>query len=156
MGFGFRAWHLSREKTMLRWSDEQLAAYQAIRKAVANNAPIEPPARAKYRNKKTTINGKTFDSKLEASRYVQLVRLQEGGVISNLKCQVRFALEINNNLICHYIADFTYRDAEFNEVVEDAKGVRTKDYVLKKKLMRAIHGIDIQEYRREKRAARLK
>lgn len=141
---------------MLRWSDEQLAAYQAIRKAVANNAPIEPPARAKYRNKKTTINGKTFDSKLEASRYVQLVRLQEGGVISNLKCQVRFALEINNNLICHYIADFTYRDAEFNEVVEDAKGVRTKDYVLKKKLMRAIHGIDIQEYRREKRAARLK
>lgn len=141
---------------MLRWSDEQLAAYRAIRKAVANNAPIEPPARAKYRNKKTTINGKTFDSKLEASRYVQLVRLQEGGVISNLKCQVRFALEINNNLICHYIADFTYRDAEFNEVVEDAKGVRTKDYVLKKKLMRAIHGIDIQEYRREKRAARLK
>lgn len=141
---------------MLRWSDEQLAAYRAIRKAVANNAPIEPPARAKYRNKKTTINGKTFDSKLEASRYVQLVRLQEGGVISNLKCQVRFALEINNSLICHYIADFTYRDAEFKEVVEDAKGVRTKDYVLKKKLMRAIHGIDIKEYRREKRAARLK
>ena len=141
---------------MLRWSDEQLAAYRAIRKAVANNAPIEPPARAKYRNKKTTINGKTFDSKLEASRYVQLVRLQEGGVISNLKCQVRFALEINRQLICHYIADFTYRDAEFKEVVEDAKGVRTKDYVLKKKLMRAIHGIDIKEYRREKRAARLK
>lgn len=141
---------------MLRWSDEQLAAYRAIRKAVANNAPIEPPARAKYRNKKTTINGKTFDSKLEASRYVQLVRLQEGGVISNLKCQVRFSLEINNSLICHYVADFTYRDAEFKEVVEDAKGVRTKDYVLKKKLMRAIHGIDIKEYRREKRAARLK
>ena len=149
------------EITMLRWSDEQLAAYQKLRQSrseanreAKDHQPDTP--RAKYRNKKTTVNGKKFDSKLEAGRYVQLVRLQEGGVISNLKCQVRFALEINNNLICHYVADFTYRDAEFKEVVEDAKGYDTKDYVLKKKLMRAIHGIDIQEYRREKRASRLK
>ena len=149
---------------MLRWSDEQLQAYQKMRqsrpeaKREAKEHQTDTP-RAKYRNKKTTVNGRVFDSKLEAGRYVQLVRLQEGGVISNLKCQVRFALEINNSLICHYIADFTYRDAEFKEVVEDVKSKPTaerRDYILKKKLMRAIHGIDIQEYHREKRAARLK
>ena len=149
---------------MLRWSDEQLRAYQKMRqsrseaKREAKEHQTDTP-RAKYRNKKTTVNGRVFDSKLEAGRYVQLFRMQEGGLISNLKCQVRFALEINRQLICHYIADFTYSDAEFKEVVEDVKSKPTaerRDYILKKKLMRAIHGIDIQEYHREKRAARLK
>ena len=45
-----------------------------------------------------------------------------------------------------YVADFVYHDAESGEmIVEDSKGVRTKDYVIKRKLMLLIHGIRIKE-----------
>ena len=141
---------------MLRWSDEQLASYRARRasreeaKRAATEIKVEP-ARAKYRNKRTTIDGRTFDSKLEATRYVELKRHMEGGVIFGLKCQVAFTLEVNGSLICKYVADFVYVDIDGNRVVEDAKGVRTRDYILKKKLMAAIHGIHIKEYRRERK-----
>ena len=46
---------------------------------------------------------------------------------------------------CAYIADFVYKDAEGRLVVEDTKGVRTPDYIIKRKLMLAVHGIQIQE-----------
>ena len=134
---------------MLRWTDEQLAAYREAQRGLA--APKQEAARPKYRNKKTTIDGRTFDSKLEASRYVDLKRHMEGGIIFGLKCQEPFTLEVNGQLICKYIADFVYVDSDGNRVVEDAKGVRTRDYLLKKKLMRAIYGIDIKEFRRESR-----
>ncbi len=138
---------------MLRWSDEQLATYKALRTAVANNAPIVPPARAKYGNKKVTIDGKKFDSKAEGARYVELKRLQEGGVISGLKTQEEFALPVNGALICKYRADFIYLDSDGNLVVEDVKGGPvTPVYTLKKKLMKAIHGIEIQEVRKVRRS----
>lgn len=138
---------------MLRWSDEQLAAYRALRTAVANNAPIVPPARAKYGNKKVSIDGKKFDSKAEGARYVELKRLQEGGVISGLKMQEAFALPVNGVLVCKYLADFVYVDVDGNRVVEDVKGGPvTPVYTLKKKLMKAIHGIEIQEVRKVRRS----
>ncbi len=138
---------------MLRWSDEQLATYKALRTAVANNAPIVPPARAKYGNKKVTIDGKKFDSKAEGARYVELKRLQEGGVISGLKTQEEFALPVNGALICKYRADFCYVDSDGNRVVEDVKGGPvTPVYTLKKKLMKAIHGIEIKEVRKVRRS----
>ena len=137
---------------ILRWSDEQLAAYRALRTAVANDAPIVPPARAKYGNKKVTIDGKKFDSKAEGARYVELKRLQEGGVISGLKTQEEFALPVNGVLVCKYLADFCYVDSDGIRVVEDVKGGPvTPVYTLKKKLMKAIHGIEIKEVRRAKR-----
>ena len=137
---------------MLRWSDEQLAAYRALRTAVANNAPIVPPARAKYGNKKVSIDGKKFDSKAEGARYVELKRLQEGGVISGLKTQEAFALLVNGVLVCKYLADFVYVDVDGNRVVEDVKGGPvTPVYTLKKKLMKAIHGIEIKEVRKVRR-----
>ena len=140
---------------MLRWSDEQLAAYRALRKAVADDAPIVPPVRAKYGNKKVTIDGKKFDSKAEGARYVELKRLQEGGVISGLKTQEEFALPVNGALICKYRADFIYLDSDGNRVAEDVKGGPvTPVYTLKKKLMKAIHGIEIKEVRRAKRNAK--
>ena len=44
----------------------------------------------------------------------------------------------------YYIADFVYyRDGEY--IVEDTKGVRTKDYIIKRKLMLYVHGIKIKE-----------
>ena len=138
---------------MLRWSDEQLAAYRALRKAVADNAPIIPPVRAKYGNKKVEIDGKKFDSKAEGARYVELNRLQEGGIIFNLKCQESFALPVNGFLVCKYVSDFCYVDVDGNRVVEDVKGGPvTPVYALKKKLMQAIHGIEIKEVRKVRRS----
>ena len=108
----------------------------------------------KYRNKKTRVGALVFDSKLEAARYVDLKKLEEGGVISGLQCQVPFKIEVNDQLICKYIADFVYLDCDRKRVVEDAKGKRTDVYALKKKMMRAILGIEIQEFRKEDRHAR--
>ena len=134
---------------MLRWTDEQLAAYRATRKEAASAAPTAPPARAKYGNKKIEIDGKKFDSKAEGARYVELKRLQEGGVISGLKTQEAFALPVNGVLVCKYLADFCYVDSYGSRVVEDVKGGPvTPVYTLKKKLMKAIHGIEIKEVRK--------
>ena len=141
---------------MLRWSTDELREYHQKRQG-RSDAQSEArqhqkeEKRPKYNNKKVSIDGRTFDSKLEASRYVQLKRLEEGGVITGLQCQVPFALEINGHLICKYIADFAYVDIDKHRVIEDAKGMRTREYQLKRKLMRAIHGIDVIEYRREKK-----
>lgn len=47
---------------------------------------------------------------------------------------------------CKYIADFVYTDNETGQtVVEDTKGMRTKDYIIKRKLMLYLHGIRIKE-----------
>ena len=98
----------------------------------------------KFRNKKTVIDGITFDSKKEATRYGQLKLLQQCGQIDNLKMQVPFVIEIGGKKICTYKADFTYIEKS-RYVVEDVKGMKTPVYNLKKKLMKAIHGIDIKE-----------
>lgn len=100
--------------------------------------------KGKYNNQKTEWNGKTYDSKKEAKRAFALHHAEKNGVISDLREQVVYKFEFNGLLICKYKADFVYiRDGI--EVVEDVKGVRTDVYKLKKKLMKAFHGIDIFE-----------
>lgn len=43
-------------------------------------------------------------------------------------------------------ADFKYQDSRSGElIVEDTKGVRTKDYIIKRKLMLSVYGIKIRE-----------
>lgn len=112
---------------------------------------------AKYNNKKTVIDGITFDSKKEARRYSELRLLERAGKISNLRRQVKYVLipaqyetverygkngqRLTNGKKCverecAYIADFVYTDnASGKMVVEDTKGMRTKDYIIKRKLM---------------------
>ena len=100
----------------------------------------------KYNAVKTTINGITFDSKRESIRYQELLLLQRAGQIRDLALQVPFAIIVNGKKICKYIADFQYVDvATGKTVVEDSKGVRTQVYVLKRKLVSAVYGIDIVE-----------
>ena len=123
----------------------------------------------KYGNRKVIIEGVVFDSKREARRYQELNMLQKSGIISDLKRQVTYELvpaqrekstkvyqrgsrkgqPIEGKIIekaVTYIADFVYTDnATGMEIVEDAKGMRTRDYVIKRKLMLYIHGIKIQE-----------
>ncbi|REJ83140.1 MAG: DUF1064 domain-containing protein [Bacteroidetes bacterium] len=108
--------------------------------------------RSKYKNARTEIGGVNFDSKKEANRAMELVLLQRAGRIKELKYQVRFPLRVNGRHVCDYVADFVYFKRTHNgaetEVVEDVKSVITRKnrvYILKKKLMLAVHGIDIHE-----------
>lgn len=112
---------------------------------------------SKFHNKKTTVNGITFDSKLEAARYSELLVLERGGFISALTCQPKFLLQDGfeydgkKERAIYYIADFQYLDSDTNEwVVEDAKGKRTEVYKLKRKLFLAKYG---KRYRFEEVAA---
>lgn len=101
--------------------------------------------RGKYNARKTEFMGVVFDSKHEAEEYAKLHARLQAGEISNLRRQVSYNLIVNGQLICRYVADFVYIDASNKEIVADAKGVRTPTYRLKRKLMKAIHGIDILE-----------
>ena len=104
-------------------------------------------SRPKYGNKKTVVNGIKFDSKWEAERYLYIKSLERAGRVKDLELQVSFNLIVNDQKICAYIADFRYKredkDGEWHEIVEDAKGVETPEFKLKKKLMKACLGIDI-------------
>ena len=97
---------------------------------------------SKYHN----VRVEGFDSKAELARYRELQLLQKGRQITDLKRQVPFDLAIGAMLICRYRADFVYFDVKRSEwIVEDVKGVKTAVYNLKKKMMRHILGIEIQE-----------
>ena len=98
----------------------------------------------KYRNQKTAVNGITFDSKKEAARYGELKILERAGKIKELKLQVKYDLAVNGLKICSYKSDFTYFE-EGQQITEDVKGMKTRVYEIKKKLMKAIHGIEIRE-----------
>lgn len=124
--------------------------------------------KSKYYNIKTrALDGTVFDSHKEARRWDELLLLQRAGKISDLQRQVKYELipaqyqtyerygkkgqrlkdgvRLLEKKVC-YVADFVYTNAETGEnVVEDSKGVRTKDYILKRKLMLAVHGIRIKE-----------
>lgn len=108
----------------------------------------------KYYNEKVCLNGITFDSKKEARRWCELNLLLRAGKISEFHRQVKYVLipaqrDGNGKLIereCSYVADFVYFDKESNKiVVEDTKGVRTKEYIIKRKLLLYVHGIRIKE-----------
>lgn len=100
--------------------------------------------RNKYRAIKAVVDGITFDSKKEARRYGQLKLLARAGKISELKLQPRFDLIVNGCKCGFYKADFEYIE-DGKRVVEDVKGMKTPIYNLKKKLVKAIYGIDIFE-----------
>lgn len=106
----------------------------------------------KYGNKKIEIDGEVFDSKREANRFCELVLLQKAGEIGNLSRQVGFILIPNQyegkkclERAVKYVADFTYFTKDGEYVVEDAKGMRTPAYIIKRKLMLKVFGIKIKE-----------
>lgn len=122
---------------------------------------------SKYHSQKITRNGITFDSRKEYHRYCELLILQRAGAISDLRTQVPFELIpaqyescprysektgkqlkpgkrcIEQSVI--YLADFVYVDDMGVLHVEDTKGMKTKDYIIKRKLMLKVHGIRIEE-----------
>lgn len=121
----------------------------------------------KYGNRKVTVDGISFDSVREARRYKELNLLLLAGEIIGLQMQVPFELVpaqyeetgevytrgprkgqpkqgrcIEKSVV--YIADFVYWQ-DGKRIVEDTKGMKTKDYIIKRKLMLHVHGIRIRE-----------
>ena len=124
----------------------------------------------KYGNRKINYDGEVFDSKAECRRWKELKLLLDTGHIKNLLRQVEFPLipeqrekstEIYTKGVnkgkpkpgkllerkVSYIADFVYETADGEMVVEDVKGMKTKEYILKRKMLLYRYGIRILEVR---------
>lgn len=102
--------------------------------------------RHKYNAKRVHDDGEAFDSKAEHRRYCQLKQLELAHEIEGLEIHPSWSFTIDGVKIGKYIGDFAYYDRRSGErIVEDVKGVRTAVYRLKKKLMLAIHGIEVVE-----------
>ena len=99
----------------------------------------------KYKNKKIQIDGFTFDSKLEGKHYSQLKLLERAGEIEELELQVKFNLIVHDIKIGFYKADFKFFDLKENKQrVVDSKGYDTPVSKLKRKMVKAIYGIDVE------------
>ena len=110
--------------------------------------------RGKYGAQKvTTADGETYDSKKEYRRGQQLKELAASGKIKNLHRQVKYELipaqrDKDGKLIersCSYVADFVYKDEDDHVIVEDTKGLKTAEYIIKRKLMLYKYGIRVVE-----------
>lgn len=95
----------------------------------------------KYQNRKTELDGVTYDSKKEAKRAAELNLMLKSGEIVTLARQVRFRLTKG----IEYVADFVYTTEDGAQIIEDVKGMKTDVYKLKKKLMKELRGIEILE-----------
>jgi hypothetical protein len=118
---------------------------------------------SKYHNRKFTSDGETFDSVKEYHRWCELKLMERAGEAKDLKRQVKFVLvpaqreKVWNEKKSRYedgkvierevsyVADFVYTNRLGFIVVEDTKGFKTKDYIIKRKLMLYFHRIRIQE-----------
>lgn len=123
-----------------------LAEYRAQHAAAKKTGRIKGARR-------TTIGSRTFDSALEAARWQELCILQRAGLITDLDCQVKIALMGLRGPILtptgrpmHYRADFTYRE-NGRVVIEDAKGVETDTYRMKRAVL-AAQGYIIREIKK--------
>jgi hypothetical protein len=99
---------------------------------------------SKYRNVRTEVDGITFASRREANRYGELKLLERAREIQGLTLQPAYDLVIDGTKICRYVGDFRYIERD-HVIVEDSKGCKTREYKIKKKLMKAIFGIEIRE-----------
>jgi len=94
---------------------------------------------SKYAAIPTVVDGIRFASKREAKRYSELLLLLRAGNIVELELQPKFPCVVNGEKVCDYIADFAYLGPDGVRVVEDAKGVKTPVYRLKKKLVESLY-----------------
>lgn len=100
----------------------------------------------KYGARKVDRDGYRFDSQRECDRYEELRMEMMAGTITLLDVHPRFVLSANEQVVGHYTADFSYfRNGDF--VVEDVKSrpTRTEAYRLRKKLVKALYGVEIRE-----------
>ena len=114
------------------------------RKAIGNVMRILHTQRKKankYNARKTTVCGHTFDSKREAEIYLDLLSRKQHGEIIRIGLQPSYTLlegfrdnQGNKQRPITYTADFFVTYADGRAEVIEVKGVRTRDYQLRKKL----------------------
>ena len=108
----------------------------------------------KYHARKCQLDNMTFDSIAEARRWQELRYLTRAGIITDVRRQVPFVLipaqkdetgrVIERAVV--YRADFVYTE-DGKTVVEDVKSeaTKTREYIIKRKLMLYRYGIRIKE-----------
>ena len=101
---------------------------------------------SKYRNRKTVVDGITFDSAAEARRWEVLRMLERTGAVSGLERAVSFPLYVQCVEVGRYVADFVYFWPNRDRVIEDVKGVQTAVFRLKARIM-AAQGMPITIYK---------
>ena len=101
----------------------------------------------KYLNKKTTVDEYDFDSLKEARHYGILKLREAAGEITNIQLQPRWPIDVNGVKVTRYTADFSFTDQDGVTHVQDVKSTATKTraYVMRRKLMLAVHGITVEE-----------
>lgn len=128
---------------MPTWSEKEYQDYCLKKKSAAGAEKAPPPLpmkRNKYHNTRTEYNGKVYDSRREADRAAELQVLVRVGEVATILEQVSFVLPGG----VKYRADFLILKKDGTFIIEDAKGVRTKEYQIKKKLMASL-GLEIVE-----------
>ena len=139
----------------LRWTEEDLKDYQARQKRQAlpcvpavpsgvSVADMDRPKRNKYGNRRVEVDGIKFDSQKEARYYEELMLRYRAGDLKLVLLQVPFILPGP----VKYYADFLTIDNDGRFEVIDVKSEATRKnrvYINKKKQMKAVWGIEIQE-----------
>ncbi len=131
--------------TQEHWTAAQYREYLRQR-AKGNN---------KYHAVKVEVDGTVYASQSESRRAKELHLLERHGLVRNLREQVPYELipagvgKYRKERSVVYKADFVYEvcqpDGTWKQVVEDTKGAKTKEYIIKRKLMLYIHGISVKE-----------
>lgn len=129
----------------------QLSTLKPRRAAAADGSPFASAAatsqkawKNKYRAQPVVTDEGRFASKKEYADWCALKLREKAGLISHLERQVKFPLSVNAQLVTTFIADAVFFE-NGKRVVVDSKGVQTPVYRLKKKLMRALLNIEVQE-----------
>jgi hypothetical protein len=129
--------------------NKSLVKYSSLFKEISRQSK----RRNKYGARRIEVNGISFQSVKEGKRYKDLLLLELAGVVRDIKLQKTYRLHFNGVNICDYRADFCYDerkdDGQWISVVEDVKGYRKGDaykrFLTKKKLMKAVYGLDVIE-----------
>lgn len=130
-------------KPTMSWTGRSVAASEPKKTGAAPN---------KYGAHKVVVAGIKYDSKAESRRHQALLRLEQLGVIRDLRRQVTFTLVPSVRFDgakrqqppMVYIADFVYLDDKGLQVIEDVKGMQTPAFKLKRHLLLALHGLHIK------------
>lgn len=104
--------------------------------------------RNKYNAKKVRADGYIFDSQAEARHYEELKLLERAGEITEIRVHPIFQIEIEGRPICKVILDFAFIDKNGSDIFQDVKGVSTALSKLKKKMVEAAYGIDVEIVRK--------
>lgn len=102
---------------------------------------LQQKGKSKYKAKKTSIDGHSFDSQKEANYYTELKLRLRAGEIKGFCIQPTFILAPN----LKYKADFIVFNNDGTSEIIDVKGMKTKEYIVKKKAFEDKFNLKIKE-----------